>query len=142
MVPRGQAAAENVPTPRSLDLSPRAALLRYALLYSNWRASGLPARERELASLAIGAARLAAEQIAASSSGASELAFDHVQNSSVVLGITPGRGPASGHWIIVTQEQTTGSGRYNGLPPTMHVTLARAAHLRTGWVVDEWKPGS
>jgi hypothetical protein len=138
----GQATAENRPAPRSLAPSPRAALLRYALIYINWRASSLPARERELASLAIGEARLAAQQIAGSRSGAAELAADHVQNNGVVLAITPGQGPAHGRWVVVTEEKTVGAGPYAGLPWSPHVTLAWTAHLGTGWAVSEWTPRS
>jgi hypothetical protein len=43
-------------------------------------ASGLAAHERQLALLAIGPARLAAEQIAASGIGAAELVAHHVHN--------------------------------------------------------------
>jgi len=100
------------------------------------------ADERHLASLAVGAARLAAEQTAASQSAAAQLAANHVQDKGVVLAITPGLGPARGQWVIVTQEQTTGTGPYAGLPSSPHVTLARAARLGRGWVVSEWSPRS
>jgi hypothetical protein len=80
-------------TPSSLAPSPQAALLRYALLYTNWQAAGLPTFEWQLASLAVGATRLTAEQIAASNSAAAELAAHHVQNSGIELAIAPAEDP-------------------------------------------------
>lgn len=120
--------------------SPQAALRRYALAYMNWNASSLPAHERALASLAIGAARLADEQTATSHSRAGELAADHVDNHGVVLATAPGTGPAHGQWVIVTLEQTTGTGPYAGLPASTHVTLARITRFGHRWAVTEWNP--
>jgi hypothetical protein len=137
-----QAAAENEPMAGSLASSPRAAVRRYALAYTNWQANSLPAHERRLATLAVGAARLTAEQIAASESSAAELAADHVQNKSVVLAIAPGQGLARGQWVVVTEEQTTGTGPFAGLPAAPHVTLARTARAGSGWAVSEWSPRS
>jgi hypothetical protein len=137
-IPKGQAAKENTPATGSIAPSPQAALRRYALGYTNWQATSLPAHERQIASLAVGAARLAAEQTAASKSTAAQLASNHVENKGVVLAIAPGEGPARGQWIVVTQEQTTGTGPYAGLPPTLHVTLARTERLNQGWAVTEW----
>lgn len=137
-VPENAASKEN--TPNSLAPSPQAALLRYALAYTNWRAARLPATERHLASLSVGAARLTAEQIAASDSATAELAANHVQNKGTVLAIAAGRGPARDQWIVVTEEQTTGTGPYAGLSPTLHVTLARTERLDHGWVISGWTP--
>lgn len=102
--------------------------------------ASLPAAERRLASLAIGAARLTAEQLAASNSVTAELAVNHVQNKGVVLAITPGQGSARRQWIVVTEEQATGTGPYAGLPPTLHVTLAHTERLGRGWVISSWTP--
>jgi hypothetical protein len=139
-VPPSQIAAQDTPIAGAISTTPQMALRRYALAYTNWTASGLPATERRLASLAVGPARLAAEQIVASNSAALELAANHVQNEGVVLAIAPGRGPAVGQWVVVTQEQTSGSGPYVGLPPTLHVTLARTERLHHGWVISAWTP--
>jgi hypothetical protein len=92
--------------------------------------------------MAIGAARLAAEQTDASQSRAAALTADHVENKGVVLAITPGQGPALGQWVVVTQELTMGAGAYTGLPSSPHVTLARVARLNSGWLVSEWSPQS
>jgi hypothetical protein len=91
-LPKGQAAKENTPATGSIAPSPQAALRRYALTYTNWQATSLPVHERQLASLAVGAARLAAEQTAASQSAAAQLASNHVENKGVVLAIAPGEG--------------------------------------------------
>jgi hypothetical protein len=120
--------------------SPQAALDRYALSYTNWQAASLPSHERQLTALVVGAARLAAEQTAASQSAVTALAADHVQNSGVLLAIAAGQGPAHGQWIVVTDEHTTGTGPYSGLPPSMHVTLARVQQRSRGWIVSEWTP--
>ena len=95
-----------------------------------------------MASLAVGAARLTDEQIAASQSTTVDLAGHRVQNRGVVLAITPGRALARGQWIIVTQEQTTGTGRYMGLPTSVHVTLSRVTRRGRSWAVSEWSPKS
>jgi len=133
-------AARQQSTPSALAATPQAALARYALLYSSWRAASLPGVERQVAALAVGPARLTAEQIAASHSATAELAADHVQNTGIVLSIAPGQGPARNQWIIVTQEQTTGTGPYAGLPPALRVTLARTQRLSQGWAISSWTP--
>jgi hypothetical protein len=139
-VPQDQIAAQDTPTASSISPTPQMALRRYALAYTNWTASSLPATQRRLASLAVGAAKLTAEEIAASNSAVVELAANHVQNKGVVLAIAPGRGPAIGQWVVVTQEQTTGAGPYAGLPSTLHVTFARVRRVDRGWIVWEWSP--
>jgi hypothetical protein len=140
VVPETQARLENEPAKGAIAQSPQAALRRYALAYVNWRAMGLAAHERQLASLAIGPARLAAEQTAASQSAATTLAADHVENRGVVLAIAPGQGRARSRWVVVTDELTTGTGPYAGLPSAVHVTLAQAARVGSGWLVREWLP--
>jgi hypothetical protein len=139
-IPKHQAAEDNALAPGSTAPTPQAALARYALAYTNWQAANLPTHARQLAALAVGAARLAIEQITASQSTTTSLATDHVRNKGVVLSIAPGQGPARGRWIVVTQEQTTGTGPYAGLPPSPHVTFARTERLNGNWSVSEWSP--
>jgi len=139
-IPARSATAQDRPASAGLASSPILALTRYALAYTNWHASQLPARERELAALSIGAARLTASQTASAQSGAATLAADRVANAGQVVAVTPGEGPDRGQWVIVTQEQTTGSGPYAGLPAGPHVTLARVVHLPRGWAVSAWSP--
>jgi len=136
------AARENTPAAGGIASSPQGALRRYALSYTNWNAATLSAHERQLATLAIGPARLAALQTAAALGGNSELASHRVRNTGVVLAIAPGEGPARGEWVVITQEHTTGSGAYSGLPPAPHVTLAQVRRAGGGWVVWGWWPGS
>lgn len=139
-VPRSRLAAQDTPGAGAASPTRQAALRRYALAYTNWTASSLSARERLLASLAVGPARLAAEQTAASGSAVASLARSHVENRGVVIAITAGEGAARGQWVVVTQEQTTGTGAYAGLPPSLHVTFARVIRVGHDWTVSEWSP--
>jgi hypothetical protein len=141
-IPATAQAAEDSISPAGVANTPRLALRRYALAYINWRAGGLRKREQQLAAMSIGAAKLTAEQTASARSGAAALIASHVANSGQVVAIAPGEGPDAGHWIIVTEEHTTGTGPYAGLPPAPHVTLAQVSHLDGGWVVSAWNPAS
>lgn len=139
-VPQRQLAAQDTTAANSASPTPQAALHRYALAYTNWTAANLPAHERQLAAMAIGPARLAAEQTAASGSAVASLAASHVTNKGAVIAIAAGEGSARGQWVIVTQERTSGTGVYAGLPPTPHVTVARVRRVGHGWAVWEWRP--
>lgn len=141
-VPAGTADGENAPPADAAASSPEAALRSYALVYTNWQAVTVVAHQRKLAALAIGPARLAALQTAASLGRAGELAAHRVQNTGVVLAIAREEGAARGRWVVVTQEQTTGTGAYAGLPSSLHVTLARVVPAGGGWVVWGWWPAS
>jgi hypothetical protein len=140
--PAASAGAEDTPTARGPAATPQDALRRYALDYTNWNATSLAAHERQLATLAIGPARLAALQTAAALVANSQLVNEHVRNTGAVLAIAAGEGPAQGEWVVVTQEQTTGSGSYAGLPVSPHVTRARVTRTGGGWVVWGWWPES
>jgi len=120
--------------------TPQAALERYASLYINWSAQDLPARQRQLAAISLGQARAQALQAAASTARDSELTRSQVQNHGQLIAIAPGIGPATGTWVLVTQETTTGQGDYAGLPPTLHITYAQLAHTTAGWVIIRWSP--
>jgi hypothetical protein len=141
-IPATAQAAENAVTPAGVANTPQLALRRYALTYTNWHSSSLHEREQQLAAISIGAPKLTAEQTAAARSGANALIANNVANSGQVVAITPGEGPDAGQWIIVTEEHTTGTGMYAGLPPAPHVTLGRVSHLDGGWVVSAWNPAS
>jgi hypothetical protein len=141
-IPTEERAAEDSVSRAGVASSAELALRRYALAYVNWQASGLQRRERQLAAMSIGAAKLTAEQTAAARSGAAALVTNDVANAGQVVAITPGEGPDTGQWVIVTQEHTTGTGGYAGLPPAPHVTLAQVKHLRDGWVVSAWNAAS
>jgi hypothetical protein len=118
----------------------RAAVRRYARLYINWTASTLQRDQRKLAKLAIGAARLQAQQAAATGASNPQLKRDHVSNRGEVVSISPGSQPAEGLWVIVTSETTGGQGQYQGLPAELHVTYAKVTHTRQGWVISQWMP--
>jgi len=141
-IPAGAQAAEDSVSRAGVANSPQLALRRYALAYVNWHASGLEEREHQLVAMSIGAAKQTAEQTAAARSGVAALIASHVANSGQVVAIAPGEGPDAGQWVIVTEEHTTGTGGYAGLPPAPHLTLAQVSHLDGGWVVSAWNPAS
>jgi len=116
MIPAAALASEDSVSRVGVANTPQLALRRYALAYVDWRASALPEREQQLAAMSVGAAKLTAEQTAAARSGADALIASHVANSGQVVAITPGEGPDAGRWIVVTEEHTTGTGVYAGLP--------------------------
>lgn len=120
--------------------TPRAALQRYAQIYINWTAADLPARQRQLASMSLGSARAQALQAAASYRHDTTLISSHVTNTGTVVAITPGQGAATGQWVIVTSETTSGRGDYQGLPTQLHVTYAQLTHTPDGWLVTGWEP--
>jgi hypothetical protein len=129
-LPAGVAQGEDTaPTAGGTASTPRGALARYALAYTNWNATTLPARLRQLAALAVGPARLAALQTAAALATNSRLVAERVRNTGTVLAIAAGQGAATGEWVVVTREHTIGSGSYAGLPATLHVTLAQVRRV-------------
>jgi hypothetical protein len=117
----------------------QAALERFTRLYINWTAGELPARSRQLAELATGQAQSQALALAAR---ATVLARYQVSNSGTVTAIAPGQGPELGRWAVVTNELTTGTGPYLGLPATSHVTWATLIHTQHGYVIDGWYPAN
>jgi hypothetical protein len=141
-IPAAAQSAEDSVSPAGVASTPTQALRHYALAYVNWRASDLRARERQLAAISIGDARLTAQQQAAAHSGNAALNANHVANAGQVIAIAPGEGPESGQWVIVTLEHTTGTGAYAGVPPGPHVTLAQVRQTDGGWVVSVWNPVS
>ena len=141
-IPTAAQAAEDSVSRAGVANSPQLALRRYALAYVNWHASRLQEREHQLVAMSIGAAKQTAEQTAAARSGVAALIASHVANTGQVVAIAPGEGPDAGQWVIVTEEHTTGTGGYAGLPPAPHVTLAQVSHLDGGWVVSGWNPAS
>jgi hypothetical protein len=120
--------------------TPQAALARYGGLYVNWTAGTLPAVQRRLASISTGEAR--AQARAESEAPPQALSTHAVSNSGQVVAIAPGQGAKRGDWAVITDEQTTGEGPYQGLPATSHVTWAAVQRDGSGWVVSGWYPGS
>lgn len=123
----------------SLAPTPQAALARFARLYINWSAAQLPERARQLATLSIGQAHAEAFLIA---ERAQTLERYRVTNSGTVVALAPGQGDEQGRWAVVTNELTSGSGPYLGLPATSHVTWATVTRQANGYVVTTWYPAS
>ena len=122
------------------QLTPQAALIRYADLDVNWSAFDVVARQRQLALISLGQAHAQALQAAASAQSDQLLIRSRVVNTGQVVAVARGQGPATQDWVLVTREQTTGEGDYAGLPATLHVTYATVVHTREGWVVNSWSP--
>jgi hypothetical protein len=141
-IPAAAQAAQHTLAAGAAAPTPQAAVDRYARLSLNWTASGLVARERQLAALALGQARAQALQAAAGAARDPELTRSHVTNAGQLIAITPGVGVAAGRWVLVSRETTTGTGDYAGLPAALHVIYAQVTHTRQGWTVAQWSPQS
>jgi hypothetical protein len=122
--------------------TPRLALERYAQLYINWTASTVAADQRELATMSLGSARAQALQAAASYQHDSTLLKSAVTNTGTVVSIAKGEGTATGDWVVVSSETTSGRGDYQGLPAGLHVTYAQLTRTAAGWIVTVWEPRS
>lgn len=125
--------------PVGVQSTPTAALTAFSRLYSNWTYRTLTSDQRALAGMSVGAARLAEQQAAASSGADTTIARGRIWNSGQIVSIAED-GTQPGTWVIVTREQTGGSGEYEGLPAAYHVTLARLARVPGGYAVSEWLP--
>lgn len=130
--PAAQAPADVQPTPAK-------ALSAFSRLYSNWTYRTLTANQRTLAAISVGAARLAEQQAAASSQADTTIARAGVWNSGQIVSVASDLAQPE-TWVIVTREQTGGSSQYEGLPASYHVTLARLAHVPSGYALSEWLP--
>lgn len=128
-------------SPAEVQASPQAALSLFARRYINWSYRTLSADQWRLAAMAVGPARLAERQAAASSRTDVTLRRGRVFNRGQVVSVARDRA-RRGWWVIVTREQTGGSGEYEGLPAAFHVTLARLARLTGGYAVETWSPQS
>ena len=96
--------------------------------------------QHQLAAISLGQARAQAQQAAVSAARDPQLATSRVANRGRVIAIAPGQADAAGQWVIVTSEQTTGQGDYQGLPATLHIIYAQLTSTRQGWVVSGWQP--
>ena len=138
-IPAAARAAQSRVAVGAARQTPQAALERYARLYVNWTADRVAAIQRELASLSTGQARAQAFQAAASYTRDQTLTQSNVANSGHLVAITSSV-TTPGQWVLVTSEQTSGTGDYAGLPPTLHVIYAQVTRTASGWVVSEWAP--
>jgi type IV pilus biogenesis protein CpaD/CtpE len=125
--------------PVGVQRTPSAALAAFSHLYSNWTSRTLTADQHTLATMSVGAARLAEQQAAASSQADTTIARGHIWNHGRIVSIARDLAqPAA--WVIVTREQTGGDSQYAGLPASYHVTLARLERVPGGYAVSEWLP--
>ena len=121
--------------------TPEAALERYATTYLNWNAAHVIAIQHQLAAISLGQARAQAQQaVAVSAARDPQLTTSQVANRGRVIAIAPGQADATGQWVIVTSEQTTGQGDYQDLPATLHIIYAQLTNTRQGWVISGWQP--
>lgn len=127
------------PAPADVQSTPQQALEQYARLYANWTYKTLVYRQRELAAISTGAARLTDLQAAKQTSTDTTLAGSKVENSGEVIAVAANRA-SPGEWVVVTRERTSGGGEYAALPARYHVTLARLASCAGGWAVRQWLP--
>jgi hypothetical protein len=128
-------AAANVKNTRTEALS------TFAALYVNWSYRNLTREQRTLATISVGAARIAELQAAATSAADATLRAARIANRGTVVSIAQDQSQG-GSWVIVTHEQTSGAGDYEGLPAAYHVTVARLASVPGGYAVSEWLPQS
>ncbi len=135
----GSAPTSAVPVGGGASPTPRAALARYAQLYVNWNTAQLTERGRQLAAISTGQARHQAQGLA---SHGRALARYQVSNRGSVTAIGAGQGAEQGRWVVVTNELTSGTGPYLGLPATSHVTWATTTKTHHGYVVSAWNPAS
>ena len=120
--------------------TPAAALARYGWLYVNWSWQTVTAHERRLAAVSVGQAH--AQALAAAAQPQPTLARYAVHNQGQIVAIARGQGTERGKWAVITNEQTTGDGPYEGLPATSHVTWATVQRDGQQWVVSGWYPGN
>lgn len=142
----GEPPAPPPPSPgkqRAIDVRSTAeqALAAYADRYSNWTYQTLAEDQRTLAAMSVGAARLAERQAAAASRTDTPIGRGHITNSGQIISIATDQAQPQ-LWVIVTREQTSGAGEYEGLPAAYHVTLAKLAAVPGGYAVSEWLPQS
>lgn len=124
----------------AVQASPAVALAWYGRLYVNWSWQTVAGDQRRLAGISVGQAR--AQALAAAAQPEAMLARYAVHNQGQVVAIAPGQGIERGKWAVVTDEQTSGDGPYEGLPATSHVTWATVQRTAQGWVLSGWYPGS
>jgi hypothetical protein len=139
-IPQAARAAQSQLAASAGAPTPRAALERYASRYVNWTAQTVTGVQGQLAAISLGQARAQALQAAASYARDGALNASRVANHGSVISIARGYGTAATWWVIVTQEQTTGTADYAGLPATDHVTYAQLQHTGSGWIVSQWSP--
>jgi len=139
MLPAGADAEQ---APRRPASTPEQAITQFAALYVNWTYHTLPAHERQLATIAVGDARLAERQAAAAAQRDTTLQQGHIYNQGNVIAVSRVIGGSPGQYAVVTREQTGGDQEYAGLQAAFHITLATVAAVPEGYAVEQWQPQS
>ncbi len=139
-IPTSARAAQHAIAAGAAEPTPEAAVDRYARVYINWTARTVAHVQRQLAAISVDGARAQALAAAARYQRDTTLAASQIANSGTVESVAAGHGPASGEWVVVTRERTTGQGDYSGLPNALHIIYARAVRHGSGWVISEWSP--
>jgi hypothetical protein len=135
--PRQAGAQAPVRTQRT----PQQAILQFANRYANWTYQTLAEDQLSLASISVGAARLAEQQAATATRADTTLARARIANSGEVLSISPDL-TQGGWWVVVTRERTVGAAEYEGLAPEIHIALVQLASVDNGWAISQWLPQS
>lgn len=120
--------------------SPKAAIERFAQLYVNWSARTLAEHQRELAAVSVGEASSAEAAAAAHTPGDYELRRSHLANQGQLVAVSPTIPPRPGSYMVVTRERTTGTGLYDQLRASYHLTIATVQRIPGGWAVSQWHP--
>jgi hypothetical protein len=136
--PAPSAAAQ---APVDVAPNPAGAIRAFAERYMNWSYRTLSAQQRTLAAEAVGPARLAEQQAAATTQSDSTITRGHIHNSGVLTSVSPDLAKP-GSWVITTREETSGDPEYQGVPAAYHVTLAQLAPVPGGYAVKQWLPQS
>jgi hypothetical protein len=127
--------------PAAVQHTAKHAILQFAHLYANWTYQTLTRDQLALAAMSVDAARLAERQAAAASRTDNTIERAHLVNRGEILGVSEDLAQP-GWWTLITREQTSGGGEYEGLTATDHVMLVKLATVPGGWVVSQWLPQS
>ncbi len=128
-------------TAANVKRDPSEALAAFATIYVNWTYENLTREQRTLAAISVGSARVAELQAAATSASDTTITEARIASHGAIVSIARDQA-RGGVWTIVTREQTSGAGDYEGLPSAYHVTTARLASVPGGYAVSEWLPQS
>jgi hypothetical protein len=134
--PPVSAQAQN---PEGVQVTQQGALAQFTGLYVNWSWRTLTGKQRRLAQISTGSARLSEQQAAAASAGDTTISQGQIFNTGAVLSIGLDQ-QQTDQWVVVTREQTGGNTAYDGVQAALHVYFATLTKVTGGWVVSSWQP--